>query len=62
MIVAIFGIIIFQLVERIAIQKSLTKVNNCKHMIEFSYAAIPTRHTVPQKPYLQEILILLRNL
>lgn len=52
MIVTIFGIIIFQLVERIAIKKSLTKVNNYERMVEFSYAAIPTRHTVPQKPYL----------
>lgn len=62
MIVTIFGIIIFQLAERIAIKKSSTKVNVCNHMLGFSYVAISTRHAVPQKPYLQEIpILLIRN-
>lgn len=50
------GIIVFQLVERITIvKKSLTEVlRNCSCMLGFSYNAIPTRHEVPRKPYLQE--------
>lgn len=56
MIIAICGIIVFQLVERIAIvKKSSTEVlRKCGRMLGFSYNAIPTRHEVPRKPYLQE--------
>lgn len=56
---AIFGCIntiVFQLVERIAItEKSMkTVLGHCVDMLGFSYNAIPTRHEVPGKPYLQE--------
>lgn len=56
MIIAIFGIIVFQLVERIVIvKKSSTEVlRKYICMLGFSYNAIPTRHEVPRKPYLQE--------
>lgn len=56
MIITIFGIIVFQLVERIAIvKKSSTEVlRKCICMLGFSYNAIPTRHEVHGKPYLQE--------
>lgn len=56
MIIAIFGIIVFQLVERIAVvKKSSTEVlRKCSCMLGFSYNAIPTRHEVHGKPYLQE--------
>jgi len=49
MIIAIFGIIVFQLVERIAIvEKSSTEVlRKCICMLGFSYNAIPARHEVP---------------
>lgn len=57
---AIFGyisIIIFQLAERIAIiEKSSTEV--LRHRIDmlwFSYNAIPSRHEVHDKPYLQGV-------
>lgn len=55
MIITIFGIIIFQLVERIAIvKKSSTEVlRKCSRMLWFLYNAIPTRHEVHGKPYLQ---------
>lgn len=51
-----FQLIVFQLVERIAIvKKSSTEVlRKCSCMLGFSYNAIPTRHEVPRKPYLQE--------
>lgn len=56
MIITIFGIIVFQLVERIAVvEKSSTEVlRKCSCMLGFSYNAIPTRHEVHGKPYLQE--------
>lgn len=56
MIITVFGIIVFQLVERIAIaEKSSTEVlRKCSCMLGFSYNAIPARHEVPEKPYLQE--------
>lgn len=56
MIVTIFGIIVFHLVERIAIaEKSMKSVlGHCADMLGFSYNAIPSRHEVPRKPYLQE--------
>lgn len=56
MIITYFGIIVFQLVERIAIaEKSIKSVLGCCiDMLGFSYNAIPTRHEVPIKPYLQE--------
>lgn len=56
MIITIYGIIVFHLVERIAItEKSMKSVlRKCSCMLWFSYNAIPTRHEVPRKPYLQE--------
>lgn len=50
MIVTIFGIIVFQLVERIAIaEKSMKSVLGwCIDMLGFSYNALPTRHEVPR--------------
>lgn len=55
MIVTIYGLIVFQLVERIAIaEKSIKAVlGYCFDMLGVSYLAIPTRHEVPRKPYLQ---------
>lgn len=52
----LLNIIVFQLVERIAIaEKSIKSVLGCCiDMLGFSYNAIPTRHEVPSKPYLQE--------
>ena len=49
------NIIVFQLTERIAIsEKSMKSVlGYCVDMLGFSYLAIPTRHEVPEKPYLQ---------
>ena len=56
MIITMYGIIVFQLVERIAtVKKSSTEVlRKCGCMLGFSYNAIPTRHEVHGKPYLQE--------
>lgn len=56
MIIAILGIIVFQLVERIAIiEKSMKSVlRKCSCVLGFSYNTIPTRHEVQRKPYLQE--------
>lgn len=56
MIITYFGIIVFQLVERIAIvKKSLKEVLMYgANMLGFSYLALRTRHEVPQKPYPQE--------
>lgn len=58
----IFGYIstiIFQLAERIAIaEKSMKMVlGHCTDMLGFSYNAIPTRHEVHEKPYLQEEIL-----
>lgn len=48
--------IIFHLAERIAIaEKSMKSVlGHCVDMLGFSYNAIPTRHEIHGKPYLQE--------
>lgn len=56
MIITMYGIIVFHLVERVAItEKSMKSVlRKCSCMLGFSYNAIPTRHEVPRKPYLQE--------
>lgn len=56
MIITAYGIIIFQLVERIAIiEKSIKSVlGRCVDMLGFSYNAIPTRHEVPNGPYSQD--------
>ena len=56
MIITMYGIIVFQLVERIAItEKSMKSVfRKCSRMLGFSYNAIPTRHEVHGEPYLQE--------
>ena len=59
---AVFGyanIIVFQLAERIALaEKSMKSVlGHCTDMLGFSYNAIPTRHEVPEKPYLQEEIL-----
>lgn len=56
---AVFGyanIIVFQLAERIALtEKSMKAVlGYCVDMLGFPYNAIPTRHEVPEKPYLHE--------
>lgn len=57
MIITIYEIIVFYLVERIAIVKKSIKAvlrkYNC--VLGFSYKAIPTRHEVQRKPYLQEV-------
>ena len=51
-----FQLIVFQLVEQIAIvEKSIKSVlRKCSCVLGFSYNAIPTRHEVHVKPYLQE--------
>lgn len=56
MIITIFGIIVFQLVERIAIIKKSLKeaLMYGADMLGFSYPALRTRHEVQRKPYLQE--------
>lgn len=56
MIVTIFGIIVFHLVERIAfIKKSLKQaLMYGADMLGFAYPALRTRHEVHVKPYLQE--------
>lgn len=56
MIITIYGIIVFQLVERIAfIKKSLKKaLMYGADKLGFAYPALRTRHDVPEKPYLQE--------
>lgn len=53
------NIIVFQLTERIAIaEKSMKSVSRkCIDMLWFSYNAIPTRHEVHEKPYLQEEIL-----
>ena len=56
---AVFGyisVIIFQLKELIAVfEKPMKSVlRKCIDMLGFSYLAIPTRHEVSRKPYLQE--------
>ena len=63
---AVFGyanIIVFQLAERIALtEKSMKSVlGHCIDMLGFSYNAIPTRHEVPKKPYLQEYNIMIEQ-
>lgn len=53
MIVTMYGIIIFQLVERIAhIKKTEAAITRAEDVISFPRAAIRTRHEIPQKPYL----------
>jgi len=56
MIITCFGIIVFQLAERIAItEKSIKAVlRRYIDMLGFSYNALPTRHEVHGKPYPQE--------
>lgn len=51
-----FQLIVFQLVERIAITEKSIKSVLRKHIciLGFSYNAIPTRHEIHGKPYLQE--------
>lgn len=56
---AVFGcisVIIFQLTDLIAIaEKSMKSVSRkCIDVLGFSYIAIPTRHEIHGKPYLQE--------
>lgn len=50
------SVIIFQLTELIAaFEKPMKSVSRkCVDMLGFSYNAIPTRHEVHRKPYLQE--------
>lgn len=54
MIITTYGIIVFNLVERIAIVKKTMKsvLRKCSRMLGFSYVAILTRHEAPRKPYL----------
>lgn len=61
MIITICGIIVFHLVERIALvsKSSEAVLRKCSCMLGFSYNAIPTRHEVPRKPYLQEVQTIL---
>ena len=56
MIITTYGIIVFQLVEQIAIVKKSIKavLRKCSCVLGFSYNAIPTRHEVHRAPYLQE--------
>lgn len=56
MIITAYGIIVFHLVERIAIAKKSMKavLRKCSCMLGFSYSAVLTRHEVHGKPYLQE--------
>ena len=51
--------ILFQLAGRIVItEKSMKSVfGHCVDMLGFSYNAIPTRHEVHEKPYLQEEIL-----
>lgn len=61
MIVTIYGIIFFRLLERISIiAKSRKAVMRYfpELLCGFSYQAIPTRHEVCIKPYLQEEYII----
>ena len=65
MIITAYGIIVFQLVERIAIiEKSIKMVlQRLVNMLGFSYSAYPSRHEVPKKPYSQEdLLFMLKSL
>lgn len=56
MIITIYGIIVFQLAERIAIVKRSLKeaLMYGADMLGFSYSALRTRHEVHVKPYPQE--------
>lgn len=56
MIITIYGIIVFQLVERIAFIKKPLKeaLMYGTDMLGFAYPALRTRHEVHGKPYLQE--------
>lgn len=56
MIITAYGIIVFQLITRIAIDTKTSKAVSMRFldMLGFTYKAIPTRHEVPGKPYLQE--------
>lgn len=53
MIITTYGIIVFQLVTRIAraTKSSEAVLRYCIDMLEFAYKAIPTRHEVCMKPY-----------
>lgn len=63
MIITIYGIIVFQLVERIAfIKKSLKQaLMYDTDMLGFAYPALCTRHEVHGKPYLQEEYNIIRT-
>lgn len=56
MIITIYGIIVFQLVERIAFIKNSLKqaLMYGADMLGFAYPALRTRHEVHGEPYLQE--------
>lgn len=56
MIITTYGIIVFQLSERIPITAKTRKsvLMYCFGLQGFAYEAIPTRHEVCIKPYLQE--------
>lgn len=63
MIITIYGIIVFHLVERIALisKSSEAVLRKCSCMLGFSCNAIPTRHEVSRKPYLQEEYNIMAN-
>lgn len=56
MIITKYGIIVFQLAERIALASKSSEAVLRKYscVLGFSYNAIPTRHEVHRVPYLQE--------
>lgn len=51
-----FEFIVFQLVERIALEELMGEDTGLRNVIfqAFSYNAFRSRHEVPQKPYLRE--------
>lgn len=63
MIITTYGIIVFQLVERIAIIKKSLKeaLMYGANMLGFSYLAFRTRHEVTKKPYLQDEILNYEN-
>ena len=60
MIITSYGLIIFPLVVWIGVIVSKTSKSAERYghdMLGFSYLAIPTRHEVHEKPYLQEEIL-----
>lgn len=61
MIITAYGIIIFQLLERIAATKIIGNANASSDVFGFSYPALPSRHEVPRVPYLQEEICIIHH-